>query len=90
MNPKGYSVEQGTADLQVIDKVNPSKAYAAGFPSLVGPVVDDAGNAPYHFSVLVGQEILGFAELESRVFVLAQRMEFISVQVGSIVFIAPI
>ena len=53
-------------------------------------MVDDACYTPHHPIVANGQKILGFAELEGSIAILAQRMQLVAVQVGGIVLVATI
>ena len=72
-------IEEGLTHLDVIDEIHPSETHTLALPLLVGPMVDDAGNTPYQLAILIGHEILGLAELESSILILAQRMDLVAV-----------
>ena len=80
--------EKRTTHLNVINEINPSEADTLTIPALVGPAIDNACNTAYHFSVLIGQEILSLAELESSILVFAEGMKIVTEQVGCIILIA--
>ena len=67
-------LEQGSAHLEVVDKVNPSEAHTLALPPLISPMVDNSGNAPHYLPIAVGQKIVGLAEFKGGILVLAQRV----------------
>ena len=84
----GHSVKQGTGNVDIINKINPSETYSLILPLLVGPVVDNASNTSHHLAILISQEVFGLAEFEGSILILAQRVLFITIKVGRIILIA--
>ena len=66
----------------VVREVYPSEAHFLFAPCLVGAVVDDGGHASHQLAVFVGQEVVGFAKLESGVFLFAECAQHVVVEVG--------
>ena len=66
------SLEQGGADLCIVDKVEPTEAYLMAVPPLVGTTVDDSSHASHHLAIAEGHEIFGLAAFEGGVLVFAQ------------------
>ena len=88
--PLCHSLQQGFRHLNVVDKVYPSKTYAVALPLFVGTTVNDSGNASYNLSILISQKVFGLTKLEGCIFVLAQGVNLVRIQVWSIVGIAAI
>ena len=85
--------KQGATDVLIVDEVNPSEAHGRALPLLVVAAVDDAGDTAHEPPVLIGEKILGLAELEGSIFLLdiwRERLHLVAVQVGSIVGVAAI
>ena len=77
-SPVLNGLKKSPAHLDIIDEVDPSKTNALAFPFLIGSLIDNACDASYELAILICHEIFGFAELESSVFFLTQRMELIA------------
>ena len=66
----------------VVDKVNPAETYFFLIPGLIGFIVDNGCYASYDSIILISKKIVGFAKLESGVFLLVEGVEHIIVEVG--------
>ena len=91
--PVFYGREQGPQHLLVVYKVEPAEAHAGAFPLGVVAMIDDARHTPHELSVAIGHEVLSLAEVEGRIAVLGewtQRVQFVTIQIGGIVFVAPV
>ena len=65
--PCSNSIEQSTADLVVIDKIDPAETHFFDTPSLVGDTVDDSGYASDNFSVTISEILNRLADIVRRV-----------------------
>ena len=73
-------VEQGFADLQIIDEIEPSEAHVLRVPFLVGFAVDDTGDASDGFAVTVRHPQLVLANLQRRVFLCIEAVHLVKEQ----------
>ena len=80
--PIFYGSYQCGGYFRVVDEINPSETDVLGTPFFVSAVVDDSGYTTYYLIVLVGEEVIGFTELERCVFLLVECVKHIVIQVG--------
>ena len=85
--PSHHCIDQGATHVFVIDKVYPTEAHTLSVPLLIGTMINDGSYSSHQLIVFVCEEILGFTEVESCVFVFAQRVHLIAEQVWRIVFV---
>ena len=67
LTPLNYSINEGLANIKILNEVNPAKADGILIPLFVGVVIDDGGYAACDLSVLIGQIKLTFTELKGRI-----------------------
>ena len=65
--PCSNSIEQSTADLVVIDKVDPAEANLLDAPALVSNAVDDSGYASDNLPIAVCEVLNRLADIVRRV-----------------------
>ena len=80
--PLLHGAYQGFGHFGVVSEVYPAEADLLLAPCLVGPIVDDGGHAAYEPSVLIGQEVVGLAELKGSVLPAVERVQHVVVEVG--------
>ena len=85
-----YSGKKGTRHFDVVDEIYPSEAHSTLSPALVGFLVYNSSHTACYLTILIGKEILGFAELKSGILILRQCINLIAMQIGHIVLIAAI
>ena len=79
------SGEESIHHLGIIDEVDPAEACSLLPPLLVGSLVLYYSDAAHHLAVAIGKEIVGIAELEGRIAVLAECIHSIIKELGYIV-----
>ena len=89
-SPVCHGVEKSLRHLPVVNEVYPAKAHVLGVPCIVGPFVDYCSHPSCKSAVFVGKEVIGFAEIESRVFLFRERAKHVLVQIGHGVGVVPV
>ena len=79
--PCSNSIEQSTADLVVIDKIDPAEANLLNSPALVSNAVDDSGYASDNFTVAVSEVLNGLADIMRRVLGGVERIHLVQQEV---------
>ena len=83
-----YGLHQGRTNLQVVNKVYPSKANTLAIPLLIGTMVDNGGNPTDNTSILTSDETFCFTKFKRGILILAQRTHIITEEIGYVVFVA--
>ena len=73
-------LQQGCADLQVVDEIEPPEAHLMTVPSLIGTTIDNRCHTANHLPILESQEILSLATLERRILVATQGHHLLGIQ----------
>ncbi|NCB30317.1 MAG: hypothetical protein EOM66_02800, partial [Clostridia bacterium] len=74
-----HGLKERRGNLRVVNEVNLRETHPVGVPFFIGPVAEDRADAPYDFTIPKGQETLGLAVGESRIFIRIPIAQVISI-----------
>ena len=75
-------VDECTADVEVVNKINPPEAYYLFVPGFIGTVVDDGSHTAHDFAVAHCQKVVGLAKFECCILLRRKGVEHVVVEVG--------
>ena len=82
LTPACHGVDEGVNDLGVIDEVDVAEAGLFLSRTLVAHVVDDTGDTSHDFAVTISQIVNRLTEIEGRVLVGPEGVDFVGYQWG--------
>ena len=82
-----HCIEKHTAHFLIIDKIEPSEAHTFIAGALIHHLVDDAGDTPYRFPVVIDHEIYSLAKFKGGVFIGVQSAHLVENESRHIVLV---